>query len=380
MLFPVRRSVIAAASLSSLAILGWAGSASAQTVVQVPVDSVIDGRTVSTISGATITPWSAGQGVDGDGNADGYVTTAVEAALVPLQKTVDGKANAALPDDGKFAADARHPEVQLHFSNNAAITSPQTHQMKIAGNATPLMFNVPPAMYSKMFLFITASEGSAKLTITLNYSGGVAAGTNLLTLPDYGVGGATDPKDPVFFNLIAGMRKWSSTNQEGDGPSHTITGIELNPMPNATLTSIQVTKTNGSHCVFWGATGIANGDVNVAGSGGTGGASGGAGGVAGASGNAGAGGTLGTSGTGGAAAGASGALLAGASTGGAANAGASTGGAAGAPVQAGASSVAPSPSSDDSGCSLSTTRSRDARGWAALLVALGLVARRKRRA
>src|SRR4029079_15981725 len=106
-------------------------------------------------------------------------------------------------------------------------------------------------------------------------AGGAQPVVQKLMLPDYGVGGAAD-NDKVFFNLISGMRKWSSTNQEGDGPSHTITGIELAPSATDKLTSIGIEKTNGSHVVFWGATGVARSAVDV----GTGVGGGGSGGVA----------------------------------------------------------------------------------------------------
>ena len=349
----------------------------ADTVVQVPVDGIVDGRTVSTFTGGVVVPWGAGQGVDGDGNADGYVTTAVEAELVKQGKTVGNVAGKALPDDGVFAMDARHPEIKLHFSNAADKASPQTHQLYINKGTQSMQLPVPVATYSKMFVLITASEGAAALTITLNYAG-AAPVVQKLMLPDYGVGGAA-ANDVVFFNLIAGMRKWSSTNQEGDGPSHTITGIELKPSATDKLTSIGIEKTNGSHVVFWGATGIATSAVDVA-AGGTGGA--GAGGAA-------AGGVGGTAaGTGGAA---------GTSTGGA-SAGAATGGvpgAAGSVTAAGASGTLPttgqagaaptgtagalngtSTSTDSGGCSLSSNRSTDATPWL-LLLGVGAALRRR---
>ncbi|HVU50725.1 MAG TPA: hypothetical protein VHL80_08555, partial [Polyangia bacterium] len=285
---------------AALLLLGAAGArpAAAATVVQVDVSSVLDGRTVSTAQGQTITPWTAMQGVDGDGNADGFVTNAVEMLLAGMGKTVGGKVGVALPDDGMFAADpgGRFPAVQLHFSNAAPTTSPQTHQIYISATrgAQSFMFNVPQATYMKMFLFITASEGGAKLAITLNYAGGTAATTKTYMLPDYGIGGAP-ANDPTFFNLISGMRKWGSTDQEGDTTSHTITGIELVPDAAGMLTSIKVEKMNGSHCVFWGATGIATSAVTTGAGGNSGGGTdGGAGGsMADAGGGAGAGGATG---------------------------------------------------------------------------------------
>jgi hypothetical protein len=208
-------------------------------------------------------------GVDGDGYADGFVTAAVEALLQTQNKTEGGKLGVALPNDGTFAETTRHPEIVLHFSDAAPSTSPQTHQVHISQGPQSFQFDVPPATYSKMYLLITCSEGAAALTITLNYAGGAAPTVTKLMLPDYGIGGAA-ANDPVFFNLISGMDKWSSTDQEGDGPSHTITGIELAPSATDMLTSIQVAKTNGSHVVFWGATGVATSAVTV----GTGGVAG----------------------------------------------------------------------------------------------------------
>ena len=396
------RLLTACAALSTALLARPA--AAADTVVQVPVDAVIDGRTVSTATGGAITPWSAGQGVDGDGNGDGYVTTAVEAILLTQNKTVGGQAGKALPDDGMFPADARHPAIALHFSNAAPVTSPQTHQIYI--NATRgsqmFQFNVPQATYSKMFLFITASEGGAALTITLNYAGGAAATMQKVMLPDYGIGGA-HAGDPVFFNLIEGMRKWSSTDNEGDSTTHTITGIELNPTATATLTSIQVAKTNGSHCVFWGATGIATSAVTT-GAGGSGGATdGGATGAGGATdggaAGTGAGGAAGTGGAAGPSGGGAGGTTstgtagttggAGVAGAGAAGTGGGTSGAAGTTGTTGAAGTGsnttgaagtggPKHSSGGGGCALAGS-SRGGAAWLLLAAALALVVARRRK-
>jgi hypothetical protein len=380
-LLGVRAWTLAGFAALSLAALSRSALA-ADTVVQIPVGGIIDGRTVTTWTDGALVTWSPGQGVDGDGNGDGYVTTAAEAELVKAGKTVGGQAGKALPDDGLFPMDARHPAIQLHFSNAADKASPQTHQLYIAKGAQTMNLPVPAATYSKLFLILTASEGAAALTIKLNYAGGAQPVEQKLMLPDYGIGGAK-PNDPVFFNLIDGMRKWTSTNQEGDGPSHTITGIELAPSATDKLTSVDITKTNGSHVVFWGATGIATSPVDV-GAGGAGG-----GGAAGAgTGGAGAGsGGLANGGTAGATA------IAGAATGGVAGsvtaAGASTGGNAAAgssPVTSAGSggsgnTAAPAATAhDDGGCSYSPSPVQ--RTALALLagVVIGLGLRRRRAA
>jgi hypothetical protein len=374
-----------------LSVAALSRSAAAQTVVQVPVDGLIDGRTVSTVSNGAVVPWSAGQGVDGDGNADGFVTNAAE-AIIQAHGTI-GK---ALPDDGVFPADTAsgRPEIDLHFSNAAPTSSPQTHQVHQSMGAQSFQLPVPQATYSKLYLLITTSEGAAKLTITLNYAGGKAPVAGMFTLPDYGIGGAP-ANDPVYFNLIAGMRKWSSTDNEGDSQTHGITGITLTPSATDMLTSVTVAKTNGSHVVFWGATGVATSAVGTGTGGGGASASAGAGGTSasggagGASASAGTGGTAASSGAGGTSGavneGSAGSPLAsaGASTlGSAGSAGTGTSGQSGAP-STGTAGSAPSnePAADNSGgCSLSLLPARNAATWSALLLGCGLLMRRRRRA
>ena len=375
-----RAQALAFGSFATLAVLLAPSIArAADTVVQVPVDGIVDGRTVSTFTGGAVVPWGAGQGVDGDGNADGYVTTAVEAELVKQGKTVGGVAGKALPDDGVFPMDARHPEIKLHFSNAADQASPQTHQLYINKGMQSMQLPVPAATYSKVFVLITASEGAAALTITLSYAGGATPVVQKLMLPDYGVGGAA-ANDAVFFNLIAGMRKWSSTNQEGDGPSHTITGIELKPSATDKLISIGIEKTNGSHVVFWGATGIATSAVDVgvggAGAGGAAGTAGaGAGGAsAGAGGSAAAGGAAGAP-TGGVPGGAGTATAAGAS--GTLPAAGQAGAAPVAPIGNAGSSNGASTTTDSSGCSVSSNRSGNATLWLLLLAVCGAALKRR---
>jgi len=343
-------------------------ASAADMVVQLNVDSVLDGRTVTTVANGVITTWTPGNGLDKDGTNAGFVTTAVEALLVPQHKTTGGKANLALPDDGIFPATTRAPVLALNYSNAAPITSPQTHVLHQTQGNQSVQFTVPPATYSKLFLVITSSQGAAALTITLSYAGGASPTTTMVVMPDYGHGGAL-PNDPVLFNLIGGMYKWSSTNQEEDTPTHGITGIELNPTPTATLTGVKVTKTNAAQAIFWSATGIVTG-----GSGGAsvdagldGGSDAGAGEIDGG-GSAGASGGGGVSGGGGASGGGGGGAGDGA-------AGVGTSGQAGAGGAAGASGAMPARRSGG-GCALAGTPAPSGAAWVALIAACVVVLRR----
>src|SRR5260221_3968623 len=88
------------AALSAASVVS--NATAADTVVQVNVDSVIDGRTVFTVANGTVTVWNVGASGDGDGDADGVVTHAVEGILATQRKTVGLKVSVALHDDGKF--------------------------------------------------------------------------------------------------------------------------------------------------------------------------------------------------------------------------------------------------------------------------------------
>lgn len=247
--------------LAACAVLGFAGAVEAEQVVQVPLDQTfLNGRTVTTLTAGALVPWT--KGVDGGGTFSGYMTKAAST----FHK--DPENLAALPDDGVFAASARHPEVVLHFANAADAQSQQTRFVQGAGTFT---FAVPPAIYSKVFLFATSAEGESSLKVTLAH----AAANDIVNVvvPDYYANVAAN--DPVVFNLATNLPKWSKTHQVLEADHHNLTGIELLPKADQVLTSVTVEKAEKGYLVFWGATGIATG--SVAGMGGQGGVGGGAG-------------------------------------------------------------------------------------------------------
>jgi hypothetical protein len=125
-------------------------TARADTVVQIPVDAILNGRSVSTLTGGNVVTWTVGEGVDGNGNSDGFVTLAVEAKL--------GQTGMALPDDGVFPASAMTgaPEIDLHFANANPTTTFQTHV--VHGSTTQAQtfhFSVPPATYSTIYIVMS---------------------------------------------------------------------------------------------------------------------------------------------------------------------------------------------------------------------------------
>jgi hypothetical protein len=335
-------------SLFPLTALTWALSlaraAGADQTVQVPLDSLLEGRPVSTFTGGAIVQWT--KGVD---QSNGFATSAAVAAL--------GQTGPGLPDDGTFPANSDHPNMVLHFSNTAEASSGQAHIVPAAGSFS---FEVPHATYSKLLLAITSSSGDSALTATLDYADGSPT-TVSFTLPDWGTGKPLPTDPPIFFNLISGLHKWDAQDNSVDTPSHALTGVALSLAGDRVLTKVEVNKPGAAeYVVFWGATGIATSTI--------GGASGGAGGQAsGGSGGAAAAGEAGTGGTREANAGSGGASGMAASAGSASSSGASaSGGNAGVGgSSAGSANASATPTSADSGgCAVSTRENSSHPAWA----------------
>jgi hypothetical protein len=345
----------------------------ADTVVQIALPNVLNARSVTTLTGGQLVVFDLP--TDGGNLMNAFATKAVA-------EMQGAPAANALPNDGVFPADDRHPEVVLNFSNEAAATAPQTF---LVASMTPFTFPVPVATYSKLFLFFNGAAGGTTVHITLTYSDATTQLEDAM-VPDYYAD--ISPTDPVIFNLAADLAKWDMNTQINEANHHNITGVEITPTGNAMLGEVEVEREADGNLVFWGATGIATSDVAGAGAGGAGGTAGTAG-TAGTGGAAGMGGTAGAGGAEAGSAGMSSAGAAGASAGAAGTAGAPTSAAgatsaagtsaAGAPATGGTPSATPAPVDSSSGCALGE-RSSSGRGLLLVLAALGLAhARRKLR-
>jgi hypothetical protein len=208
---------------------------------------LLDGRPVTTWTAGQIVTWTVG--VD---DTDGLMTAAAEAQL--------NQTGVALPDDGTFPSDARHPDIVLHFSNAAPASAPQAHSVMGAGQ-----FDIPVAegTYTSVFLIFTSSKGASPLGFTLTYADGSSSTANV-TVPDWAMGAPAN--DPTLFDLIGGMHKWTAQNQEIDTPNHTLTGVQFAPTAGKALSSIRVNKPDATPVLwFWGATGVASSLVDAGG-------------------------------------------------------------------------------------------------------------------
>jgi len=210
-------------------------------VVQIPLDGVLNTRSVTTLTGGKLVTWEFG--IDGNGYADGYLTMA--AAL--YKGDTDPH---ALPKDSLIPATDRHPQVQLHYSDDDGINNQSRYVQGLGG----VSFPIPPARYSSLFLFVTSSEGNSTVVVTLNYTDGTQDLIKL-NVPDYWID--LTPLDNTWFYLLKDLAKWNKNNDVTEKNHHNIDGAELHPNTSKILVSVDIDKqTKGSYLVFWGATGV----------------------------------------------------------------------------------------------------------------------------
>jgi hypothetical protein len=213
--------------------------AMAADVIQVDVTSILNTRSVTTLTNGSLVTWV--NGVDGGGASDGYLTMA--ASLFKGDKNPH-----ALPDSGTVPADSFHPYVVLNY-NNTDGTNKQTHFVTGAGEFS---FAVTQTKYSKMFLFLTSSEGTSSIQVTLTYTD--ATESKDFVVPDYYTDIAAN--DPNFCYLIKDLAKWNRQNVMTETNHHNIDALNVHPNPAKVLTGIKVQKTQAGYMVFWGATGV----------------------------------------------------------------------------------------------------------------------------
>jgi len=222
--------------------------------VQIPIDSLLNARPVSTVSNGVVVPWSPGQGIDGNGGGNGFVTQSVAAKL--------GYTGPALPDDGIFPAAKGLPEFDLYFSDSNSPTSFQAHNVH-ANVVGAIQFAVPQATYSSIYLVLTDSENADMLTVTMTYADSTTSMVGPFTMPDCDQGLPANTKDVSYFSLFSGQ-KWSSTDGPNDNMGHSITGVILTPTPTKPLTGMVINKpSDGHYLVFWGAVGMATSAVDA---------------------------------------------------------------------------------------------------------------------
>ncbi len=219
--------------------LAIAPAASASPALQIDVSKLLNARVVTTFTDGKVVPF--GMNIDGAGG----VATKAASDAIPADN------DHTVPDDGKFPANADHPDIVLHFSN----TDGTGFQVRRMSKEEEFSFHVPPARYAKMFLFFTSgAAGPAPLKVTLTYQDG-ATEEHDVVCPDWwnNLDDKTNPNKDVVY-VAFDLAKFGRKNNVMEKSHHNIFGIDVHPTPGKVLTSISVHKTRPLVC-FWGATG-----------------------------------------------------------------------------------------------------------------------------
>lgn len=216
-----------------------AKSSESKKVIQINLSHQLNARSVTTLSNGKLVTWT--KGIDGNGEADGYLTRA--AALFKGDSDTN-----ALPDNPLFPANDKHPQVLLHYANS----DNHSNQTVAITHSGSFSFKVPSKHYSSLFFALTSSEGASQIKISLHYTDGIESRS--IEVPDYYMDIPAENTDWCY--LAHNLAKWGKMNQMTEKDHHNIDLLNIHPDPNRRLKSIQIEKSEAGYLVFWTATGI----------------------------------------------------------------------------------------------------------------------------
>ena len=140
----------AGVSIALALLVGWPHPAAPATV-QIDVSALLDLDFVVNDGAGPIDTLQ--NPVDGPSGNRCFITQSAAEAVAPADP--DG-----LPNDGFFAADARHPDVQLQMSN----ADDGVNGFQAIDDMVPFSFAVPPDNYTEIHFFMVAAEGFVQTT------------------------------------------------------------------------------------------------------------------------------------------------------------------------------------------------------------------------
>ena len=230
---------ITALFILSMLSITLAGAQQPGRAIQINIDTPLNARPVTTLTGGKLVTWT--KGIDGDGQGDGSLT--MKAALFNGDKDPH-----ALPNNSFIDATPAHPAIKLHYSNSNGVKN-QAHYVSGAGS---FGFYVPPKKYMGMYLSLTSAEGGSQLHCELTYKDGVEKKD--FWLPDY----YNDivAKDSCLSYVVHDLGKWDNKNIMVELNHHNIDALNIYPDPKRILLYIKVAKDSGGYLVFWAATGV----------------------------------------------------------------------------------------------------------------------------
>ncbi|CAD5975737.1 Hemolysin-type calcium-binding region [Planktothrix tepida] len=166
-----------------------------------------------------------------------------------------------LPDNGLFAANSYHPNIQLGYNNS----NDGNNAKILTTNNSSFTFNVTASPYQKIHLFATGTHGSGTIDIKFNYSDG-SNSTSTATIEDIAT---SITESASSYYLINGLDLSNDTTGSSywDFNGGNIFGLGLTPDTTKILQSITITRTSGTGADTWlnffGATGEYNNSAPV---------------------------------------------------------------------------------------------------------------------
>jgi hypothetical protein len=161
-----------------------------------------------------------------------------------------------LPDDGFFAANLFHPDIQLSYNNNN-----DGNNARVLKKNESLTFNVSPNWYTNVHLALTSTDrGSGSyFKLKFNYADGTSSDTGSRLIPDWFDGNAyNDTVLSVFdlYFLANGLDRAKADGSSLDQQRLAVFGAVSSLDKSKQLTSITVTNISksDSKLVFLGAT------------------------------------------------------------------------------------------------------------------------------
>lgn len=162
-----------------------------------------------------------------------------------------GQSRLGLPDNGLFAANNYHPEIQLQYRN----TDDGNNLRLINSSTGSFNFSVTANTYSEVHIAALSTQGSSDVRLVFTYGDGTSASTSVETVPDW-FDDITETSSRYY--LINNMDRTTTSGSYESANDPALFGLRfVNPNPSKTVTGISVEKTSSSgYLAFLGATGV----------------------------------------------------------------------------------------------------------------------------
>jgi hypothetical protein len=215
---------LVSSTLFAFLLAGRCAAADSDQIVQVNLDKLLNARVITT--------QKEGQLQLADHALDNGNSILITKAAAEVSKA--GQLN-PLPSSSLIAADARHPEVQLHYAEGDS--GPQV--CRISARAETISCDVPPKHYRQMQAFFISANGPTPIALTLHYTDGSESQCTT-RVPDFFF--LPKETDTGWFVAVDDFGKVDAKGHKTETNHHYIHGFNLNPDTARILQQIEIQK------------------------------------------------------------------------------------------------------------------------------------------